>query len=148
MAGRDELAGRDVILVLRLLKNGVKDRLGDHAYALFTDAAIRAAAIDPAAQGIAAHEETVDIIGPVTCWVRDLANAWSEEKDRSRHVVTRLKAAHVIEFDLRAPRPQVWEYFTSPGSRTKWRAADEVREFTSGGRRGVGTTNHCMHGPH
>src|SRR5688572_7578126 len=36
MAGRDELAGRDVILVHRLLKNGVKDRLGDHAYALFT----------------------------------------------------------------------------------------------------------------
>jgi Protein of unknown function (DUF2652) len=34
MAGRDELAGRDVILVHRLLKNTVKDRLGDHAYAL------------------------------------------------------------------------------------------------------------------
>ena len=42
----------------------------------------------------------------------------------------------------------MWEYFTQPGLRPKWRAADEVRETVSGGRRGVGTTNHCMHGPH
>jgi len=42
----------------------------------------------------------------------------------------------------------VWGYFTSPGQRPKWRGADEVRESTSGGHRGVGTTNHCMHGPH
>ena len=31
MSGRDELAGRDVILVHRLLKNGVNERLGGHA---------------------------------------------------------------------------------------------------------------------
>jgi uncharacterized protein YndB with AHSA1/START domain len=148
MAGRDELAGRDVILVHRLLKNTVKDRLGDHAYALFSDSCMLAIAVDPAAQGLAAHEETIDIIGGVACWVRDLERAWTEEKARSRNIVTRNKAAHVIEFDIGAPRPQVWEYFTSPGQRPKWRGADEVRESTSGGRRGVGATNHCMHGPH
>jgi hypothetical protein len=54
----------------------------------------------------------------------------------------------VIEFDIGAPRPQVWEYFTQPGQRPKWRAANEVREAVAGGRRGVGTINHCMHGPH
>ena len=84
----------------------------------------------------------------MTCWVRDLESAWSEEKDRRRHLVTRKQAAHVIEFDIAAPRPPVWEYFTLPGQRPKWRAADEVREAVSSGRRGVGTTNHCMHGPH
>jgi hypothetical protein len=26
--------------------------------------------------------------------------------------------------------------------------ADEVREMSKSGRRGVGTINHCMHGPH
>lgn len=148
MAGRDELAGRDVILVHRLLKNTVKDRMGDHAYALFSDACMRAMAVDPAAQGLAAHEEAIDIIGAVSCWVHDLARAWTEEQARGRILVTRDKAAHVIEFDIVAPRPQVWEYFTSPGQRTKWRGADEVHESSSGGRRGVGTTNHCMHGPH
>lgn len=42
MGGRDELAGRDVILVHRLLKNGVKDRLGDRAYALFSEFCVEA----------------------------------------------------------------------------------------------------------
>src|SRR3569832_38135 len=38
MTGRDELAGRDLILVPRLLKNGVRQHCGDHAYVLFSDA--------------------------------------------------------------------------------------------------------------
>jgi uncharacterized protein YndB with AHSA1/START domain len=62
--------------------------------------------------------------------------------------VTREAAAAVIEFDIAAPRPAVWEHFTQPGLRPKWRAADEVRETSQSGRRGVGTVNHCMHGPH
>jgi hypothetical protein len=41
MAGREELAGRDVIVVHRLLKNAVNERLGGHAYALYSDACIR-----------------------------------------------------------------------------------------------------------
>ena len=105
MAGREELAGRDVILVHRLLKNTVKERLGDHAYALFSDACIRATDIDPASQGLVAHEETIDVIGQLTCWVRDLEGAWNEEKDRRRHLVTRKQAAHVIEFDIARPAP-------------------------------------------
>jgi len=54
----------------------------------------------------------------------------------------------VIEFDIAAARPTVWEYFTLPTQRPKWRGADEVREMSKSGRRGVGTINHCMHGPH
>ena len=38
MAGREELAGRDVILVHRLLKNDVGKVFGAHAYALYSDA--------------------------------------------------------------------------------------------------------------
>jgi uncharacterized protein YndB with AHSA1/START domain len=148
MAGRDELAGRDVILVHRLLKNDVKERFGNHAYALYSDPCIQAMGIDAGAQGLAAHQETIDIIGEVKCWVRDLEVAWSEEKDRRRNLITHSKAAAVIAFDIGAPRTKVWEYFTSPGLRPRWRAADEVREKSESGRRGVGTTNHCMHGPH
>ncbi len=148
MGGRDELAGRDVILVHRLLKNTVKDNLGDRAYALFSDRCVQAMGIDPATQGFIGHQETIDIIGGVNCWVRDLEGAWNDEQDRRRNLVTRSMSAQVIEFDIAAPRPKVWEYFTQPGQRPKWRAADEVRETSAGGRRGVGTTNHCMHGPH
>ncbi len=148
MAGREELAGRDVILVHRLLKNAVSDRLGGRPYALFSDACIRAMDIDPVAQGLVEHREPIDIIGEVTCWVRDLEDAWAKENDRRRNEVTRDKAAQVIEFEIAAPRPTVWEHFTLPGLRPRWRGADEVRETSESGRRGVGTTNHCMHGAH
>jgi uncharacterized protein YndB with AHSA1/START domain len=146
MAGREELAGRDVILIHRLLKNTVNERFGRRAYALYSDPCIRAIGIDPVAQSLVEHRESIDIIGEVTCWVRDLEAAWQKENERERNEVTRDEAAMVIEFDIAAPRPMVWEYFTMPDLRPKWRGADEVRETTRGGRRGVGTTNHCMHG--
>jgi uncharacterized protein YndB with AHSA1/START domain len=148
MAGRDELAGSDVILVHRFLKNVVKESLGNKAYVLYSEPCIQAMGIVPVAQGLIADRETIDVLGDVNCWVRDLDGAWTEEKDRRRHLVTRNQAAQVIEFDIAAPRPKVWEYFTLPGQRPKWRRADEVRESSAVGRRGVGTTNHCMHGPH
>ena len=148
MAGREELAGRDVIVIHRLLKNGVNERLGGHAYALYSDACIQAMAIDPRAQGLLEHREAIDIIGDVKCWVRDLETAWAQENDRQRNEVARDNAFAVIEFDIAAPRPTVWEHWTSPALRPKWRGADEVRETAAGGRRGVGTTNHCMHGAH
>jgi hypothetical protein len=80
--------------------------------------------------------------------VRDLEKAWQQEKDRQMNQVTREAAAAVIEFDIAAPRPAVWGHFTQPGLRPKWRAAEEVRETSESGRRGVGTVNQCMHGPH
>ncbi|MEP6941441.1 MAG: DUF2652 domain-containing protein [Betaproteobacteria bacterium] len=148
MAGREELAGRDVIVVHRLLKNTVNERLGGHAYALYSDSCIRAIGIDPSAQGLVAHPEAIDVIGNLECWVRDLEDAWKKHSDSERNEVTRDKAAMVIEFDIAAPRPTVWEYFVAPGQRPKWRGADEVREMPKNGRRGVGTVNHCMHGTH
>jgi uncharacterized protein YndB with AHSA1/START domain len=148
MAGREELAGRDVILVHRLLKNGVSAQLGDHAYALYSQACIEAMGIDPRAQGLLEHRESIDVIGDVACWVRDLEGAWAIDSERRRREVTRAAAANVLEFEIAAPRPTVWEYFVMPDLRPKWRAADEVREATADSRRGIGTTNHCMHGAH
>jgi hypothetical protein len=79
------------------------------------------------------HRESIDIIGEVKCWVRDLEEAWEKENDRQRNGVTRDKAASVVEFDIAAPRPTVWEHFTLPGLRPKWRGADEVRETLESG---------------
>jgi uncharacterized protein YndB with AHSA1/START domain len=50
-------------------------------------------------------------------------------------------------FETPAPRPLVWEFLTSPARRPAWSyGTDEVREDTVAGRRGAGTTNHCVHG--
>ncbi len=146
MAGQEELAGRDVILVHRLLKNDVHKKLGGHAYALYSDACVRAMAIDPAGQGLAEHVETLDGIGETKCWIRDLEQAWSREKETARTLVSRADAFRLIERDFAAPPPLVWEIVTSPAHHTRWQRADSFVEATVKGRRGAGTQNHCMHG--
>jgi uncharacterized protein YndB with AHSA1/START domain len=146
MGGREELAGRDVILVHRLLKNTVSDTIAGRAYALYSDAAVRSMGIDPAAQGFVPHHESIDVIGEVTLWVRDLEAAWRQEDAQARTEVTRRDAHATLEFDIAAPRQTVWEYLTVPGQWRKWWDADDIVEDSGKGRRGVGTKNHCMHG--
>ena len=146
MGGREELAGRDVILVHRLLKNTLGDKIGGRAYALYSDACIQAMGIDPAAQGLVEHHETIDIIGDVKLWLRDLEEAWKKEDESARVEVSKADAYVTWEFDIAAPRQTVWEYLTVPGQWQKWWPADAIIEKSSNGRRGVGTQNHSMHG--
>ena len=146
MGGQEELAGRDVILVHRLLKNEVNKKLGGHAYALYSDACVRAMGIAPAAQGLAEHHEAIDVIGATKCWIRDLEQAWTRENETTRIVVGRDDAFRVIERSFAAPPPAVWEFVTSPAHHTRWQRADSFVEAAVNGRRGAGTRNHCVHG--
>ena len=146
MSGREELAGRDVIQVHRLLKNDVAKTFGPRAYALYSDACVQAMGIDPAAQSLVEHAETIDVIGEVKCWVRDLEEAWTKENESRRIVVHRADAFAVIECDFAAPRPAVWEHVILPEHRPRWQRSDGVVENAVMGRRGAGTQVHCMHG--
>jgi uncharacterized protein YndB with AHSA1/START domain len=147
IAGREELVGSDVIVVHRLLKNSVEDALGFAAYALYTDACVRMMDVDPVTLGLHEHRETYEHVGEVVGWVRDLEAAWAEEQERRRLVVPRESALWVLELDYPAPPEVLWEYLTLPGRRVEWQAGvTDVREDAGGGRRGVGTTNHCVHG--
>ncbi len=146
MAGREELAGRDVILVHRLLKNDVVKTFGAHAYALYSDACLQAMGIDPVAQGLVGIAEEIEHIGETKCWVSDLEQAWKTETTAKRRIVERADAIEVIETDLAAPRAAVWDLLTAPGHRPRWQDKDNVIESTVKGRRGAGTQNHCMHG--
>jgi len=102
--------------------------------------------MNPAADGLVEHRETIDIIGDVKLWLRDLEEAWRRENERTRAEVTRADAYVAWDFDIAAPRQTVWEHFTVPGLRQKWWPADAVIEISGNRRRGVGTENHCMHG--
>ena len=51
MGGREKLAGRDVILVHRLLKNTVSEKVGSRAYALYSDACIQTIGHEPGGTG-------------------------------------------------------------------------------------------------
>jgi uncharacterized protein YndB with AHSA1/START domain len=146
MAGREELAGRDVIVVHRLLKNTVGEKIGSRAYAVYSDACVQAAGIDPVAQGLLEHQETIDIIGDVKLWLCDLDKAWRQENERTRVEITREDAYAVLEFDIAAPRPALWEYLTVPSLWQQWWPTDALVEQSANRRRGVGTQVHCMHG--
>jgi Protein of unknown function (DUF2652)/Polyketide cyclase / dehydrase and lipid transport len=146
MGGREELAGRDVIIVHRLLKNTVSEKLGGRAYALYSDACVQTVGIDPAAHGLVEHHETIDIIGDVKLWLRDLEEAWQKENEQTRVEVTRENAYAILEFDLAAPRQTVWEYLTVPSQWQKWWPTDGLVDQSGNRRRGVGTQIHCMHG--
>jgi hypothetical protein len=148
VAGRQELLGSDVIVVHRLLKNDVVEQLGIGAYALISQGCVDASDIDPAALGMREHTETYDRIGDVRCWVHDLEQRWQEEEARGRVFVSPEESILVVSVPTGVPPQVAWEFVTKPGQRMSWQPwVTEVTEVgATGGRRGPGSANHCMHG--
>lgn len=70
VGGRGQVAGSDVILVHRLLKNGVGPA---RAYLLLTEAALRWVGLDERRAGLTAHIERYEHLGDVRCFVKDLS---------------------------------------------------------------------------
>jgi len=148
IAGRDELLGSDVIVVHRLLKNEVVERLGIGAYVLLTQATADAVAIDPAALGMQPLVETYEHLGVVTTWVHDLERRWQEEEARQRVFVTPAASWFTVSVTTTAPPQLAWEFLTAPGRRPSWQVGvtEVVLADSTGNRRAVGATNHCVHG--
>jgi uncharacterized protein YndB with AHSA1/START domain len=147
VAGREELAGGDVILVHRLLKNTVGERLGLRGYALFTQQCLDELRLDPRELGLQEHREDPPDVGKVACFVADLNARWQAENERRRIVVSPEDAEFEHVLELPGPPALVWEVVTSPEKRAVWAFdATRIDERQSGGRRGVGTTTHCVHG--
>ncbi len=148
IAGRQELLGSDVIIVHRLLKNEVVEKLKIDAYALISQACIDATDLDPVALGLTPHTETYDRIGDVPGWVLDLDRRWQEEESRARAFVTREESILTVSAQTRVPPQVAWEFLTKPGQRMLWQpwVTEVTVKGATGGRRGPGTANHCMHG--
>ena len=71
IVGQEELAGPDVIVVHRLLKNHARDLVGERPYALLSDAVLEA--LDVPGDGMLAATETYDDLPPVPVHVLPLA---------------------------------------------------------------------------
>src|SRR4051794_34224389 len=150
MAGRDELLGSDVIVVHRLLKNDIVEKLGIPAYVALTDTLVEHTDINPTELGMVEHSETYDHIGELKLWVHDLERRWQEEDARQRVFVDADAAIFSNATRIDAPPQVVWDFMTQPGRRMQWQAAGGVTAVDEvvkpGGRRGAGSVNHCMHG--
>ncbi|MES2211091.1 MAG: DUF2652 domain-containing protein [Chloroflexota bacterium] len=148
VAGRQELLGSDVIVVHRLLKNEVVEKLGIHAYALFTQACLDAAGLDPAALDMRPHTETYDRIGDVPAWAHDLERRWQDEESRGRVRVSPEGSVLTVSVPTNVPPQVAWEFLTTPGQRMTWQpwVTEVTIKGATGGRRGPGSANHCRHG--
>jgi hypothetical protein len=147
IAGSEELTGPDVILVHRLLKNTVAERIDSQGYALHTRACVDALGVDPARLELTEHREAFDDVGEVECYVDDLAERWRYESERRRVFVVPDDAEFEVVQELPVPVPVVWEWLTDPQKRAMFQGSvDRIDEDLGAGRRGVGTVNHCVHG--
>jgi Protein of unknown function (DUF2652)/Polyketide cyclase / dehydrase and lipid transport len=147
VAGHDELLGPDVILVHRLLKNDVIASTGIEAYALFSQQCVDAMDVDVSALGMRAYTEMHQHVGAIPVWVHDLGRRWHEEESRTRVIVDERQAVYRLDMPTSAPPQVAWEFVTTPGRRIAWQlGVTGVKVIATGNRRGVGATNHCMHG--
>jgi len=147
VAGHAELLGSDVIVAHRLLKNGVVAATGIEAYALLSQACVDAMDLDVIALSMRPASETYEHIGTVLVWVHDLGRRWDEEQARTRLLVDEGSAIKQVSLRTSAPPQVAWEFVTTPGRRVLWQVGvTGVEVAATGNRRGVGTTNHCLHG--
>jgi hypothetical protein len=104
--------------------------------------------LDPAELGMRPHVETYDRIGDVRGWAHDLERRWQQEEERARVFVTREEAILDVSVPTSVPPQVAWAFLTEPGQRMSWQPwVTEVEvKGAVGGRRGPGSSNHCMHG--
>jgi hypothetical protein len=146
IAGRSELAGRDVILAHRLLKGtSVERAAGARSYLLLTDAAMVALDLDPRELGMIGLTEQHEGLGAVRCHLLDLGRRWAGEQRRPTQLPTSGGQLNRIERLLPIPPAAAWELLTSPGSRMQWEGMASVEEH-SPGRRGTGSIASCVVG--
>jgi uncharacterized protein YndB with AHSA1/START domain len=146
IAGRDELAGSDVIVVHRLLKGTGPAEARANGFALFTAAAVDALGLEPDALGLRAGEESIEHLGHVDTFTLDLEARWQAESGERRLDIADGDVAFDIEATLAAEPSVVWAHLTSPALRTRWEGPIRIEETSAGGRRGIGTTAQCVTG--
>ena len=145
VAGSSELAGSDVILVHRLMKNTVTEATGLTGYGLISRPAIDAIGVAGATEGMVEHVEHYEDFGDVTVYIEDLRRAWVAEADRSRVMVGRDEAVGYSEVFVPVTPWIAWAYATD-GEVKKRMYGVESHERTDGeARLGIGATFHCKH---
>lgn len=146
IAGRDELAGSDVILVHRLLKGAGAGESHGNGFALFTAASVAALALDAETLGLTAGQEVIEHLGAVATFTMDLEARWRAESGTRRLEINDPDVILEVEATLSAEPSVVWAHLTSPQLRTRWEGPMVIDERLPGGRRGVGTTAQCVTG--
>lgn len=145
--GRVDLAGPEVILAHRLLKNTVIESGGPEAYAFMS------AKCFPLRQhdlSLLVHSEFYDSFGEITGFVQDLADVAERRRDAQRVRVSIDEADVHVHQILNVPPSVAWQYLVQPGRRSEW-SFDSLETSlvfapNEEGRLGSGASSHCAHG--
>lgn len=116
--GRPKPLGPDVILVHRLLKNGVKAQTGWNAYLLVTEASTVSA--PSTGGGWRAFQEDLEGIGPTAVWGMDLRPRFDVLREAGRYRVTPEAAAHTWRIEVDNPPASAWHAYTQVRARMRW----------------------------
>jgi hypothetical protein len=144
--GSVDLAGPDVILVHRLLKNTIIETGGPNSYGFFTQPC---ATCGTSKLPLPTHTESYDSFGKVAGVVQDLAQVAALRRAADRVRITDDDADFVSTYVVDAPPAVCWQYFVDPGKRLRHLGAVETAvEFrpNGDGRISTGATSHCAHG--
>jgi hypothetical protein len=145
VSGITELAGSDVNLIHRLLKNHVSEATGWRAYALFTAVGLQHLGVQP--EDLYTQAEAYEHLGEVTTYSQDLHARYDALVAARRVFITPAESDLVIVQDLPASPQVVWDWINDPFKRIQWDDLDEVRPILRlRGRDGAGARNHCVHG--
>lgn len=148
-AGAEDVAGPDVILIHRLLKNAITEQTGFRAYVFFTDACLQHM---PPSFALPKHTEAYESFGDTSGGVHDLQPVIRDMREARREYVSSADADVEMNFIFPLAPAVVWQYFVDPVQRQRWacRLFDknpDKNEPDARGRLGTGAKSHCSHGP-
>jgi hypothetical protein len=145
IGGVTDLAGPEVIVAHRLLKNEITAKTGLRAYAFISDACRERL---PAGVEMLAHSESYESLGEVRGGVHDMARVLEARRNARRVVVERADADMEFTYELPAPPPLAWQYFVDPDKRLRYEKGVQKLDprYNENCRTGVGASLHCHHG--
>jgi len=115
---REDLAGPDVILVHRLLRNTVGDGGGPQAYAFLTNPCL---ARMPPSSDLPRHSESTESFGHTTSGVHDLKPVCARMREARRVYISSEDADLEVSFGEHPyPPAVVWQYFVETEKRLRW----------------------------
>lgn len=144
-----ELIGPEVNLIHRLAKNSITESTEIKAYTAFTEAAMKALAIEGLSKYLVIHQQADEYLDQLPLYVQDLSLVWEKNRDRHSILIEPEEALVVVEEEFIISPMLLWDYLTSPEYRAILNQADHVDvQQTKEGRINQGSVYVCVHGDH
>lgn len=144
VGGVEDLAGPDIILSHRLLKNTVRETTGCGAYALLTNAVL----VTLPGIAVSSHTEPTDDFGDVEAGVLDLGESLRRLRGSRRVFIEEAEADFSYTMRLPLSPAEAWHWWTDPTLFPLWHSDTESQRLArnADGRQGVESVMHCAHG--